>query len=185
MKELFEAVRAGDLARVQTLVDADPTLAVFAAAVLGDTERLEELLTGNRSLVTAVSSDGWTPLHLSAFFGKESAVRLLLNKGASVTTRSTNQMANTPLHAAAAGKHAGIVKLLLDHGANANARQHGGWAPLHSVAQNGDLESARALVEAGADVSVRADNNQKPLDLALTGGRQEMVEFLEAVGARL
>jgi hypothetical protein len=36
MKELFEAVRAGDLARVQALVDADPSLAIFAAAILGD-----------------------------------------------------------------------------------------------------------------------------------------------------
>jgi ankyrin repeat protein len=185
MKELFEAARAGDQARVQALVDADPTLAIFAAAILGDVQRLEELLTGNRSLVTAVSTDGWTPLHLAAFFGKGDAVRLLLNKGAVVTARSTNQMANTPLHAAAAGKHAEIVKLLLDRGANANARQHGGWAPLHSAAQNGDLDSARALIDAGADVSVRADNNQKPLDLALTKAQQAMVEFLEANGAKL
>lgn len=185
MKELFEAVRAGDLARVQTLVDADPTLAIFAAAILGDVERLEELLAGNRSLVSAVSSDGWTPLHLSAFFGKTGAVRLLLNKGAAVTARSTNPMANTPLHAAAAGKHADVVKLLLDRGANANARQHGGWVALHSAAQNGDLDSARALIDAGADLSVRADNNQKPIDLALTAARQEMVEFLEANGAGL
>jgi ankyrin repeat protein len=42
-----------------------------------------------------------------------------------------------------------------------------------------------ALIDAGAEVSIRADNNQKPLDLALTGGRQEMVEFLEANGAAL
>jgi ankyrin repeat protein len=185
MKELFEAVRAGDLARVQALVEADPALAIFAAAILGDTERMEELLTGNRSLTSAVSSDGWTPLHLAAFYGKESAVRLLLNKGASVTARSTNPMANTPLHAAAAGKHAVIVKILLDHGAQANARQHGGWVPLHSAAQNGDLDSARALIDAGADVSARADNNQKPLDLALTGARQAMVEFLEMHGAKI
>ena len=184
MKELFEAARAGDLARVQALVDADPTLAIFAAAILGDTLRLEELLAGNRSLVSGMSPDGWTPLHLAAFFGKGDAVRLLLNKGAVVTARSTNQMANTPLHAAAAGKHAEIVKLLLDRGANANARQHGGWAPLHSAAQNGDIESARVLIEAGADPFVRADNNQLPMDLALTGGRQAMVEFLEAFGAR-
>lgn len=185
MKELFEAVRAGDLTRVQALVDADPTLAVFAAAILGDTPRLEELLAGNRSLVASMSPDGWTPLHLAAFFGKGDAARLLLNKGASVTARSTNSMANTPLHAAAAGQHPELVKLLLDRGANANAQQHGGWAPLHSAAQNGDLASARALIDAGADVSIRADNNQKPLDMALTGARQAMVEFLEANGAKL
>ncbi|MGH9594902.1 MAG: ankyrin repeat domain-containing protein, partial [Bryobacteraceae bacterium] len=185
MKELFEAVRAGDLARVQTLVDADPTLAIFAASILGETERLEPLLAGNRALVTAVSSDGWTPLHLAAFFGKVDAVRFLLNKGASVTTRSTNDLRNTPLHAAAAGGHSQIVKILLDHGADANARQHSGWAPLHAAAQNGDVESARALVAAGAEVSARADNNQRPLDLALTKARQSMVDFLESNGATL
>ncbi|HEY2845577.1 MAG TPA: ankyrin repeat domain-containing protein [Bryobacteraceae bacterium] len=185
MKELFEAVRAGDLARVQTLVDADPALAIFAASMLGDVLRLEELLAGNASLITAVSTDGWTPLHLAAFFGKSDAARLLLDKGASVTARSTNAMANTPLHAAAAGQNAEIVTLLLEHGAHANAQQSGGWTALHSAAQNGDLESARALLAGGADVSARAENHQKPLDLALTKGRQAMVDFLEAIGAKL
>ena len=185
MKELFEAVRAGDLERVQSLVAADPSLAVFAAAILGDSARLEELISGNRSLLSTMSSDGWTLLHLAAFFGKTDAVRLLLNKGAPVTARSTNPMANTPLHAAAAGKHAEVVKLLLERGANANARQTGGWVPLHSAALNGDVASARALLDGGADISARADNNQKPLDLALTAARQEMVAFLEANGAAL
>src|SRR5262245_5556581 len=83
MKELFEAVRAGDPARVQALVDQDPTLAIFAAAILGETARLEDLLAANRSLISTLSSDGWTPLHLAAYFGKLDAARLLLNKGAS------------------------------------------------------------------------------------------------------
>src|SRR5271167_1129364 len=184
MKELFEAIRAGDLSRVAALVAADPTLAIFAG-VMGDNGRLEELLAGNRSLVSAMSTDGWTPLHLAAFFGKTENVRLLLKKGAEVTARSTNPMQNMPLHAAAAGKHAEIVKLLLDHGAPANARQHGGWTPLHAAAQNGDLDSARALVSSGADTKARADNNQSALDLALTTGQQAMVDFLEANGANL
>jgi uncharacterized protein len=185
MKELFEAVRAGDSSRVAALVEADPALAIFAAAIQGDTDAIEALLAGNRSLVSALSTDGWTPLHLAAFFGKTDAARLLLNKGAEVNARSTNQMQNMPLHAAAAGQHAAIVKLLLDHGASANARQHGGWTPLHAAAQNGDLETARALVTSGADVQARADNNQSALDLALTKAQQAMVDFLEANGASL
>src|SRR5689334_9474062 len=124
MKELFEAIRAGDSARVDALVAADPSLAIFAAAIQGKTARVEELLAGNRALVSALSSDGWTPLHLAAFFGAAETARALLNKGATVTARSTNEMQNTPLHAAAAGGHASIVQLLVDHGANANARQH-------------------------------------------------------------
>src|SRR5262245_22571465 len=108
MKELFEAVRAGDNDRVAALVAADPTLAIFAAAIQGDVARLEDLLVGNRSLVSAVSADGWTPLHLGAHFGRTEAVRLLLNKGARVDARSANALNNCPLHAAAAGKSAAV-----------------------------------------------------------------------------
>jgi ankyrin repeat protein len=185
MKDLFEAVRANDLARVKELVAADPSLAIFAAAILGDTEQITALLTANRSLIGLLSTDGWTPLHLASFFGKTEAVRLLLNKGALVNAKSTNPMQNMPLHAAAAGRHVEAAKLLIDHGAPVNARQHGGWAPLHAAAQNGDLELAQALVAAGADVNVRADNNQMPLDLALTKGQQAMVDYLESNGAKL
>jgi ankyrin repeat protein len=193
MKDLYEAVRAHDAARVEALVEADPSLAIFAAVmqrdVRGDTQtgtaRLEELLAGNRSLVLAVSPDGWTPLHLAAFFGNESAARVLLNKGASPAERSTNAMENLPLHAAAAGRHANLVKLLIEHGSPVGARQHGGWTALHAAAQNGDVAMAEILVSAGADVSARAENNQCAMDLALTKGHRQMVEFLEAHGARL
>jgi len=185
MKELFEAIRAGDSSRVAALVAADPALEIFAAAIQGDTARLEESIAGNRSLVSAISTDGWTPLHLAAFFGKIDAARLLLNKGAQPNARSTNEMNNTPLHAAAAGQHAAIVKLLIDRGASVDARQQGGWTALHAAAQHGDLETARALVGAGADVQTRADNNQTALDLALTKAQQAMVDFLEANGAKL
>lgn len=185
MKELFDAVRAGDTARVDGLVAADPTLAIFAAAMLGDTARLESLVSANRSLVNAVSSDGWTPLHLAAFFGKAEAARLLLNKGADVKIRSTNAMNNLALHAAAAGKHTDIVKLLLEFGTPANAQQHGGWTALHAAAQHGDVEMAQVLVEGGAEISARADNQQRPLDLAVLKAHQGMVDFLESKGAAL
>ena len=185
MKDLFEAVRAGDVARVKDLVAADPSLAIFAASILGDTEQLTELLTANRSLVGLLSTDGWTPLHLAAFFGKTDAARLLLNKGAIVNARSTNPMQNMPLHAAAAGRHVEVAQLLIEHGAPVNALQHGGWSPLHAAAQNGDIDLAKALVAAGADVNVRAENNQMPLDLALTKGKQAMVDYLESNGAKL
>jgi len=185
MQALYEAFRAGDRASVKTLVASDPTLAIFAAAIFGDAEEIERLLAGNRSLVNAVSPDGWFPLHLAAHFGHADAARSLLNKGAQVNACSTNALKNMALHAAAAGRSQAVAKLLLDAGADVNARQHGGWTPLHSVAQNGDVEFARVLTDAGADVNVRADNQQRPLDLALTKGQQAMVDFLEAHGASL
>lgn len=185
MRELYLAIRSGDPVLVQTLVEADPGLAIFAAAMQGDAARIEALLTANRSLVSAVSSDGWTALHLACHFRRDEAVRALVNKGADVSARSTNAMANTPLHAAAAGRSATVAKLLLDRGAGVNARQNGGWTPLHAAAQNSDADLARTLIDAGGDVNVRAENLQTPLDLALTRGDQAMVELLESHGARL
>jgi uncharacterized protein len=160
-------------------------LDVFVAAMLGRTKELEDMITANRGLISQISRDGWTPLHLAAFFDSEPAARLLLNKGASANVRSTNAMTNMPLHAAAAGRSLAVVKLLLEFGAASDAQQHGGWTALHAAAQNGDVPMAALLIENGADVNVRAENSQRPLDLALTKGHQSMVEYLESKGARL
>ncbi len=158
---------------------------IFAAAMLGRTESIADQLVGNKSLTTLLSRDGWTALHLAAFFGHEDAARELLNKGAIVNARSTNAMKNMPLHAAAAGRSLPIVTLLLERGADPNAQQHGGWTPLHSAAANGDAEMVKALVDGGADTGARADNQQLPLDLALTKGHQAVVDFLESRGPSL
>ena len=56
--------------------------------------------------MNSFSADGWTPLHLAAFFGSRMR-HVLLNTGAKVNERSTNPMQNMPLHAAASGRHAG------------------------------------------------------------------------------
>jgi ankyrin repeat protein len=185
MQQLYQAVRAGDRAQVTALVEADPALAIFAAAMLGDTAAIETMLAADSLLTTAVSSDGWTPLHLAAHYSMTAAVQTLLDHGAQVNALSTNALRNTALHAAAAGRALEAGKLLIERGANVDARQHSGWTALHAAAQTGDIEFARALIERGADVNVRADNQQRPLDLALLKGRQAMVDFLESRGASL
>src|ERR1700676_4884266 len=133
MQPFYAAFRTGDRDSANGLVAADPTLAIFSAALFGDFEEIEKLLAANRSLVSAASPDGWLPLHLAAHFGHTDAVSALLNKGAQVNARSTNALLNTPLHAATAGRAQAVAKLLLDAGANVNGRQNGGWTPLHSV----------------------------------------------------
>lgn len=217
MKQLFEAIRAGDASAVAAILDSHPQLAsatddsglpaitvaiyhrkpdiitllegrgavmdVFSASMAGRVEQVRQALASDAASVHSFSADGWTPLHLAAFFGCGDCVQALLASGAKVNERSQNAMQNMPLHAAAAGQHADAVRILLESGAWVNARQHGGWTALHAAAQNGDTAMAELLIAAGGDVKARADNNQSPLDLALTKAQQSMVELLEHYGA--
>jgi len=152
---------------VEPLLDANPPLDVFDSAAVGRTRGLEELLEGEPALVAAWSKDGFTALHVAAFFGAEEAAKILLERGAEVNLVARHASIHvTPLHSAAAGSHAAIVKLLLEHGADPDAAQDGGFTPLHSAAQNDDRESAEALLEAGADPSLANDDGKTPVDLA-------------------
>ena len=53
-------------------------LDVFEAATFGDLDRLAVLLEADPGLTDRRSGDGFTAVHLAAFFGQDDAVRLLL-----------------------------------------------------------------------------------------------------------
>jgi ankyrin repeat protein len=154
-------------------------LDIFAACLAGRRERIAELLAQDHALFGAYSHDGWTPLHLAAFFGFPDIAADLLAAGADVQARSRNAMHNTPLHAAVAGGSTAVARALLEHGADVNAPQEAGWTPLHGAAQGGNAELVQLLIAAGASVRARADNGQTPADLALTRGHQAAVDILE------
>lgn len=167
------------------LLSLGPKLDVFNACVAGDTKRVMEEVGSNPAVLQAQSSDGWTPLHLAAFFGQVELAKALIDAGANVDARSSNAMKNTPLHAAAAGAQTALVELLLKRGADPNATQEGGWTALHSAAQAGNREMVEVLLANGAHVNARAANNQSPLDLALSKGQQDVASLLEELGAKL
>ncbi len=167
------------------LLSQSPKLDVFDKCVAGQVDAALEEIDRNPSLLTMHNSDGWTPLHLAAFFGHPELAKALINRNAAVDALSTNAMQNTPLHAAAAGGSMASVALLLDAGADVNARQHGGWTALHAAAQNGNHEMVKLLLSHGADPGLRAENNQSPLDLALMHGKGDIAALLEQQGAQL
>jgi uncharacterized protein len=167
LSPVLYALYNGKSELVEPLLDANPPLDVFDAAAVGRTRGLEELLDGEPGLVTSWSKDGFTPLHLAAFFGEEEAVKILLERGADVSVVSRNpKIVVTPLHSAAAGSHPGVVKLLLEAGADVNAAQDRGFTPLHSAANNDDRESAEALLAAGADPRLTTDDGKTAADIA-------------------
>ena len=161
------------------LLTSGVDLDIFEACIAGDVARITALLGADSKLTQSHSHDGWTPLHLAAFFGQEQIARTLLEHGSDVNSHSLNAMENTALHAAAAGRKPAVIEVLLAHGADVNARQHGGWTALHAASQNGDVSLVRFLLAHGADREARAANNQSAMDLALTGGHQAVVDILD------
>ena len=103
---------------VDTILDANPPLDVFDAAAVGRTRGMEELLEAEPALVTAWSADGFTALHLAAYFGQEDAARILLERGADPRMVSRHrELQVAPVQSAAAGGHDSIARLLLENGA--------------------------------------------------------------------
>jgi ankyrin repeat protein len=168
---------------VNLLVARGATLSIFEACAAGEVERVERLMQDGASDVNQYSADGWTPLHLGAFFGHAKIAELLLAHGADVTAQSRNANANTPLHAALAGNHKFVAGLLIGRGADVNAADAQGWRPLHLAAANNNVDAIAQLVAQGADIQAANGDAKTALSLATEKNHREAAALLRRHGA--
>lgn len=172
-----------DRGTTDALLAVDPELDVFEATALGYIDRLRERLIEDEGRATAFSADGFTALHLAAFFGKAEAARTLIEAGAPIDVYSHNDLWVQPLHSAASGRHHEVCRLLIAAGADVNARQRHGYTPLHAAAQHGDAELVELFLSAGADPSAPRDGGETPADTAEAAGHLDLANRLREVAA--
>ncbi|MDM5155210.1 ankyrin repeat domain-containing protein [Bacillus sp. DX1.1] len=149
------------------------------AVINGEYEKVSELVNKDQSLVDSFSEDGWTPLHLAAYFGHIEIASLLLEKGATLHVKEKNRNGNTPLQAAVANKKISLVEFLIDRGANINVTQSGGWTSLHEATLLGDEELVKLLIEKGADISIKRDDGKTAFDIALEKEHQHLLHLVQ------
>lgn len=178
---LMSALYRGHRQVVEVLAAALPRLDIFAAAALGRMPDLERAIE-QPGAVDGVAYDGWTPLHLAAFFGQEEAARRLLDAGASLEAVSRNSLRNTPLHAATAGGHSAMALVLIERGANVQAVDAGGHTPLHIAAESGLLDVAKALLARGADPLAVDAEDKTPLARAAARNQTAIVDAINETG---
>ncbi len=167
-----------DAARLMAEMGAE--IGPFEACVLGQTDRLKAMLAMDRDLIGRFSPDGFTLLHLAAFFGQPKVADMLLAAGAEVNSEARNNMRVRPLHSAAATDQKQIALALIACGADVNARQEGGFTPLHAAAQNGNLDLVRALLDHGADAAARTDEGKTAGEMAREAGHSVVAGSLQA-----
>ena len=174
----MEAPELADLLHTGRAIDAGE------AAALGDVITLRTCLENDDDSRVRRSSDGWTPLHLAAFFGRDDAVTLLIDHGAPLDANSTNALRNSPLHAALAGHTLPVlVRRLVFAGADVRARDAHGNTPLHLAASRGYEPLCDLLLARGADAHATSDDKSTPAMLAIARGFPELSAKLAAIAA--
>ena len=147
------------------LIAKGAKLDLFEASMTGKIDIVRDLISRKQIGADAYSSDGFSALHLAAFFGNPEVAEYLVSNGADVNQVARNLTKVMPLHSAVAHGQVEIAKMLLKHGANVNARQEGGFTPLHAAAFGGNLRMAKLLLEHGADREMRTDKGKSAFDL--------------------
>lgn len=155
---------------------------IVEAAALADEGRVGQLISRNKGALAERSSDGWTALHLAAFFGNSGTVAALIAAGADLEARSANYMANTPLCAAIAGKTDPVtISALLEAGADASASVAAGVRPIHLAASRGAKAVISELLQRGARADVPTDDGKTAAQFAAERGHPEVASMLEAL----
>ncbi len=153
-QELVDAARAGDFARVRSLLSSTVE-------------------------VDAKDEGGSTALMFAALRGDAGMVQALLAAGADPNLQDTNGETALVL---GAGHSVAIVRALLSAGADPNLADDEGQTALLAAAET-NAESVRLLIESGADVTHRDEFGVSALTIAEASGASETAELLRAAGA--
>jgi len=180
---LLIATYTGRQDAVRLLLERGARPSLFEACALGLVADIRRHLRENPGAAGERAHDGWSPLHLAAYFGHREAAEALLDAGADVLAVSRNSEGNLAINAAAAGPRAdrrpGIVSLLIARGCPVDGRgSPRGHTPLHEAADNGDVALVRLLLDSGADESLRTGDGQTARDIAREHGRLEVAHLL-------
>ncbi len=180
---IFLALYRGNKEAAREIAARKSSLDVFEAAALGDLARLRSLIDSDPSLVTLYSPDGFTALALASYLGQKGSTEYLIERGAEPNAVARNSTGFTALTGATSQNHTEVARLLVKHGANVNYSYEGGFTPLMHAASAGNFELVNILLENGADPNAKNADGKTPLTFAGEKGDARVVKLLKSYGA--
>ncbi|XP_078384426.1 oxysterol-binding protein-related protein 1-like [Oculina patagonica] len=158
-EKLLQSSRRGDLDTVLSLLQAK-------SSKNGSRSSIDINCKGKSK-----ANQGWTPLHLAAYFGHMNVVKALLEKGADVNAR--NGMGDTPLHRAAFTGRADVVTLLIQYNADVTIINGEGRKP----SQVTNSTEVKQLIKA-AERSLQLKLEDRLLTAAREGDTSELKKLI-------
>ncbi|RMJ17991.1 hypothetical protein CDV36_002318 [Fusarium kuroshium] len=193
--------------------DKEKKTPLHLACRLGDLGVVTHLVRGalkSKESINPLNEDDRTPLHIAASSGHSAIIEFLLDRGADISAKDSEEL--RPIDLAAAGGHLGVFEVLYSRSnlspstINALVKQSAemgqllivqfllekiskidfwvmGQSPLTAAASKGYTEVVRLLLEEKADPGFSDDDGRTPLDLAASGGHTEAAIILLKAGA--
>jgi ankyrin repeat protein len=182
--EMMNAVKAGDVGKVNALLAEDPTLvnardeqgnsAVLIASYWGK-NAVRDVLLAHQPMLNIFEATAT---------GAFASVKTWLARDPSVVNDYSHD-GFTPLHLAVFFGHTGIAHELLKHDPDVRAVSRNPMMvqPLHSAAAGNHTEICKALLARGADVNAVQQDGFTPLMAAAQTGNLELTELFLRHGA--
>lgn len=155
--------------------------ALLDAALQGSLENIERALQDGASINTKNEKKGATPLHLTIISENIDAVKLLLQKGAFVESKSNEGI--TALMLASTLKKTEILELLISAGANVTNSDSQGAKPLHFAAEGNAPHAVALLIKNGAHADGADNKGWTPLHHAVRYNAPDAIDSLIKHGA--
>ncbi|CAF4061778.1 unnamed protein product, partial [Rotaria magnacalcarata] len=156
-----------------------PKTVLHEAATQGQRDVIKLLLVDpNCPDINSKNEEGNTPLHEACFFGRDEAVKILLQAGAN--WKFVNKFGWTSLHQAALGNCPSIVDLLINRGqADVDVRNPFNlYSPMHCAAACNNVETITTLIAHDSPLRPLTDDGYTPYDLAIKQGGSEAAQKL-------
>jgi uncharacterized protein len=96
-----------------SFLNAEP---IHDAVKAGDTAKVQSIVNSDSKALDAINDDGFTPLMLAARNDRPDVAKFLLGKGAAINAQSAQGY--TALMIAVMNNHENLVRILLDRGAD-------------------------------------------------------------------
>ncbi len=156
---------------------------IHEAVKTGDLQKVQELIKNDPDLVNLKDISGRTPLHWAARNDHLNIVKFLVNNGADVNAED-NQGISPLFYSVWLGGNYEIAECLVNIGADVNFKRSNGQTLLYLASREGIDKTAKLLIEKGADLNQPDAVGKTPLFISVENRHQNIVELLLDHGAQ-